>query len=194
EHIKQWSPGEDTPINGVSWYDAAEYCNWLSKQEGIPEDQWCYEPNAQGKYAEAMKVKANYQTLSGYRLPREAEWEYACRAGAATAWAHGSDDTMLRHYAWYAANAGYTMHAVGALKPNGLGLCDVHGNAWQWCQEAYAERDSKDILDVKNSDIRVLRGGSFDYAAWYVRSAYRSRVGPGGRYGSYGFRVARTYR
>src|SRR5262249_40295916 len=178
QHPKEFSPGPDTPINGVSWYDAAEYCNWLSKAEGIPEDQWCYEPNAQGKYAEGMKVKANYQGLSGYRLPREAEWEYACRAGAVTAWAHGSDEALLRHYAWYAANAGNAMHPVGALKPNGLGLFDTHGNAWQWCQEVYAERDNKDIFDLKNTDSRVLRGGSFGSVARVARSAYRNWVEP----------------
>jgi serine/threonine protein kinase/formylglycine-generating enzyme required for sulfatase activity len=194
EYPEDYSPGENTPINGVSWYDAVEYCNWLSEAEGIPEDQWCYEPNAQGKYAEGMKVKANYQGLSGYRLPREAEWEYACRAGTATAWAHGSDEALLRHYAWYAANASNTMHEVGALKPNGLGLFDVHGNAWQWCQEAYAEKDSKDIFDLKNADGRVLRGGSFDHDARLARSAYRSRVAPRDRNLNDGFRVARTYR
>jgi formylglycine-generating enzyme required for sulfatase activity len=194
QYLKEYSPGEDTPINGVGWYDAAEYCNWLSKQEGIPEDQWCYEPNAQGEYAEGMKVKANYQALSGYRLPTEAEWEYACRAGAATAWTHGSDEALLRHYAWYAVNAGETMHAVGSLKPNGLGLFDVHGNAWQWCQDVYGEEGFKDIVDVKNSDGRVLLGGSFTDGARNVRSAYRDRNVPGFRVNLYGFRVARTYR
>jgi formylglycine-generating enzyme required for sulfatase activity len=194
EYPKGSSPGADTPINKVDWYDAAAYCNWLSEQEGIPEDQWCYEPNAQGQYFEGMRVKADYQRLSGYCLPREAEWEYACRAGTATAWSHGSDETMLRHYAWYAANAGTTMRPAGALKPNGLGLCDVHGNAWQWCQEVYGEKDNKDILYVKNSDSRVLRGGSFGRDAGGVRSAVRVRVEPGNRNHTYGFRAARTYR
>jgi formylglycine-generating enzyme required for sulfatase activity len=192
---QDFSPGPDTPINNVSWYDPAEYCNWLSKQEGIPEDQWCYEPNAQGKYAEGMKVKANYQSLSGYRLPREAEWEYACRAGAATAWSHGSDEALLRHYAWYAANAGSTMmHPVGSLKPNGLGLFDMHGNTWQWCQEVYAVEGDKDIVDVKNSEGRILRGGSFGLDAWSARSAFRLWRGAGVRNGGCGFRVARTCR
>jgi formylglycine-generating enzyme required for sulfatase activity len=193
KYPKYYSPGQDTPINNASWYDAVEYCNWLSKQEEIPEGQWCYEPNAQGKYDEGMKVKANYQALSGYRLPREAEWEYACRAGTATAWSHGSDEALLRHYAWYAANAGDTMHPVGLLKPNGLGLFDAHGNAWQWCQGVYGEKDSKDIVDVKNTYSPVLRGGSFYGDARNARSAYRYGVGP--RVGDllYGFRVARTY-
>ena len=111
----------------MTWYDAARYCNWLSEQEQIPKEQWCYAPNDKGDYAEGMKVKANYQGLSGYRLPREAEWEFACRAGTVTAWSYGSDAGLQDHYAWYNVNAGGTMHPVGTLKPNGLGLFDVHG-------------------------------------------------------------------
>jgi formylglycine-generating enzyme required for sulfatase activity len=77
QHQKQWSPGEDTPINAVSWYDAARYCDWLSEQEKVPKDQWCYEPNAKGEYAEGMKVKPNYRRRAGRnRMPgRRAEGE-----------------------------------------------------------------------------------------------------------------------
>jgi serine/threonine protein kinase/formylglycine-generating enzyme required for sulfatase activity len=197
DYVKQYSPGEDTPINGVTWYDAAAYCNWLSEQEKIPKDQWCYEPNAKGEYAEGMKVRANYQTLSGYRLPREAEWEYACRAGTATPWAYGSDESMLGHYAWYALNANSTMRPVGSLKPNGLGLFDAHGNAWQWCHDIYDNKDNKDNngnLDVKNNQSRVLRGGAFYDDAWGARSASRGGLVPATRSRHVGFRVARTYR
>jgi serine/threonine protein kinase/formylglycine-generating enzyme required for sulfatase activity len=193
QYQKEYSPGEDTPINFANWYDAARYCNWLSEKEGIPEDQWCYERNSKGEYDEGMKVKANYEKLSGYRLPREAEWEYACRAGTMTAWSPGSDETMLGQYAWYLLNSGSTMHPVAWLKPNGLGLFDMHGNAWQWCQELFAEKGNKDITDVKNSDIRVLRGGSFGYAARYARSACPISSQPAYRVIYYGFRVARTY-
>jgi serine/threonine protein kinase/formylglycine-generating enzyme required for sulfatase activity len=197
DYLKQYSPGEDTPINSVNWYDAAAYCNWLSEQEKIPKDQWCYEPNAKREYAEGMKVKANYQALSGYRLPREAEWEYACRAGAVTPWAHGSDASMLGHYAWYGLNANSTMHPVGALKPNGLGLFDAHGNAWQWCHEIYLTPDNKynkGSLEVKNSQGRVHRGGAFSDDAWLARSAGRGWLEPAYGYRYLGFRVARTYR
>jgi serine/threonine protein kinase/formylglycine-generating enzyme required for sulfatase activity len=195
-YFKQDSPGEDTPINGVTWYDAAAYCNWLSEQEKIPKDQWCYEPNAKREYAEGMKVKANYQELSGYRLPWEAEWEYACRAGTVTAWAHGSDPDLLVYYAWYVLNANGRMHPVGSLKPNGLGLFDVHGNAWQWCQDVYDQdkKDNKGNLEINNKQSRVLRGTAFFNDAGYARSAYRVGVGPANWVNYEGFRVARTYR
>jgi formylglycine-generating enzyme required for sulfatase activity len=195
DHGKQWSPGEDTPINNVSWYDAARYCNWLSAREGIKEDQVCYEPNDKGEYAEGMKLKINYQALSGYRLPREEEWEYACRAGTVTTWSYGSDQSMLPQYAWFTLNSDAKMHAVGTLKPNGLGLFDMQGNAWQWCQDVFDEEADRDNPEVKNNIGRVLRGGSFDGGAGATRAAYRIRVEPASRIRySIGFRTARTIR
>jgi serine/threonine protein kinase/formylglycine-generating enzyme required for sulfatase activity len=190
-HDAKYSPGPDTPVNAVTWYEAAEYCNRLTEKEGIPKDQWCYEPNAKGKYEEGMKVKANYQRLLGYRLPREAEWEYVCRAGTVTPWSFGSDGGMVGHYAWYSENANSTMHGVGKLKPNGLGLFDIHGNALQWCQDVYDDKNPP--LSIKGN-FRVLRGGSFVFASRLARSADRSGNRPAFRDGYVGFRVARTYR
>jgi formylglycine-generating enzyme required for sulfatase activity len=190
---RQSSPGEDTPINGVTWYDALRYCNWLSEQEQFPREQWCYEPNDEGEYAEGMKLKANYQSLLGYRLPQEAEWEYACRTGTLTPWAHGSEEALLSHYAWYGANAGSTMHPVGTRKPNGLGLFDMHGNAWQWCHETPIEKDIK-YVEYHDKDVRIVRGGSFGSVARSTRSTYRDSYKPAVLYYSGGFRVARTYR
>jgi serine/threonine protein kinase/formylglycine-generating enzyme required for sulfatase activity len=193
---KQYSPGPDTPVNGVSWYEAAEYCNRLSEKEGIPKDQWCYEPNAKGKYDEGMKIKANYQRLLGYRLPREAEWEYVCRKGTLTPWSFGSDGALLGSYAWYAANSKTTMQAVGKLKPNGLGLFDIHGSAYQWCQDVYNDKGIKEALLIKANVGRVVRGGAFALlVAWDARSASRYELVPADRdSGFVGFRVARTYR
>ena len=191
---KTFSPGADTPINGVSWYDAARYCNWLSEQERIPREEWCYEPNGAGEYAEGMKVKANYASLRGYRLPREAEMEYACRAGTETAWPFGTDPTFLGGYAWYAANAGGTMHAATVLKPNGLGLFDMNGNALGWCQEVFGEKDNKDIEEVENKDNRVLRGGTLVQGPGGARSTKRHCDPPDRNWWDRGIRVARTYR
>jgi formylglycine-generating enzyme required for sulfatase activity len=194
DYSKEWSPGEDTPINAVTWYEAAAYCNWLSAREKIPRDQWCYEPNAKGEYAEGMRIKADYQSLSGYRLPRDVEWEYACRAGTVTAWSHGSDEALLGHYAWYGLNANSTMHPVGALKPNGLGLFDMHGNAWQWCQEVSEKEDEKYNLELKDGQDRIERGGAVDGVARNSRSASRDSDPPTFRGEAVGFRVARTFR
>jgi formylglycine-generating enzyme required for sulfatase activity len=184
----------NVPIARVSWYDAAAYCNWLSEQDRIPKNQWCYEPNGQGEYAEGMRVRANYQGLSGYRLPRDAEWEYACRGGTVTAWASGSDEAMLGHYAWFSLNSSALTHSVGSLKPNGLGLFDFHGNVWQWCQDAYEGHGNRIAEEVNDHNRRVLRGGSFDLGAWDARSATRTFEAPTDRSDNFGFRVARTYR
>jgi formylglycine-generating enzyme required for sulfatase activity len=145
----------------------------LSRAEKIAPNQWCYEPNAMGQYAEGMRLKANWRALSGYRLPREAEWEHACRAGTVTAWTCGSDGDMLGHYAWYAVNSGGTAHPSGSLKPNGLGLFDPHGNAWQWCQEVAGESSNKDNVDINDKDRRVSRGGSWLNYARACRAADR---------------------
>jgi serine/threonine protein kinase/formylglycine-generating enzyme required for sulfatase activity len=190
-HQPQFSPGPDTPINSVSWYNAAAYCNWLSAQEKIPEEQWCYEPNAKG--AEGMKVKANWKALTGYRLPLDAEWEYACRAGTVTPFSYGRDEALLGQYAWYGLNSNTRMHPVGSLKPNGLGLFDVHGNALQWCQDGRETRYRQDNKEVKK-EVCILRGGTFPTGARGCRSAYRNQNGPADRGGHIGFRVARTYR
>jgi serine/threonine protein kinase/formylglycine-generating enzyme required for sulfatase activity len=197
-------PKATCPIGGVIWYKAAEYCNWLSKQEGIPRHQWCYETNRQGQYAEGMKLKATYLSLMGYRLPTEAEWEYACRARAATSRYYGDAPELLPKYGWYSENSEERTWPVGSLKPNDLGLFDMHGNVWCWCQERPrdypqhqgegAVRDTEDIATVSVQDSRVLRGGSFDTHASSVRSACRY-IGyvPTTQDAMVGFRPARTF-
>src|SRR5207248_6294887 len=135
-------PEPSCPIGGVDWYEAAAYCNWLSKEEGIDKDQWCYEMNPMGQ---VTKLKEDYLSLTGYRLPTEAEMEYATRAGAMTSRYYGETEDLLAEYAWYNENSGDMTWPVGRKKPNDLGLFDMQGNVWCWCQEQYrAYPDAKD--------------------------------------------------
>ena len=197
-------PTDDCPVYGTNWYMAAEYCNWLSKQEGLAENQWCYEPNRDGKYDEGMKVAPNFIQRMGYRLPTEAEWEYACRADSDTSRYYGRTADLLDKYAWYMKNAGDRSWPAGSLKPNDWGLFDMYGNVWTWCHDSY--QDYPSVADGKTDDddnasgpvsksvARVLRGGGFSVPARNLRSAERTFSPPGDRLGGMGFRVARTYK
>ena len=169
----------------MTWYEAAAYCNWLSKQEGIDETQWCYEPKEKGGVlGPGMNAKDSYLKLSGYRLPTEAEWEFACRAGTVTSRYYGPTETLLEKYVWYEANGQNQTWPVGNLKPNDFGLFDMLGDAWEWCDDSYrdypkgADVISKDlgstepVLDTKP---RVLRGGAFGLQSVSVPArAYRN--------------------
>jgi serine/threonine protein kinase/formylglycine-generating enzyme required for sulfatase activity len=198
---RQHAPSDDCPVNMVSWYDAAAYCNWLSEQEGIPKDQWCYQPNAQGQYGPGMKLAANYLQRTGYRLPSEAEWEFACRAGAVTRYSFGESEELLPRYAWYEKNWQGKLRPVGSLKPNDLGLFDMHGNDWEWCQEEYksylpgedgkATEDNEDSADIDNGRWRILRGGVFNPMG-YERSAARAGNSPVAQIWWNGLRPVRT--
>jgi formylglycine-generating enzyme required for sulfatase activity len=196
------APTDDCPVNSVWWYDAAAYCNWLSEQEGIPRDQWCYEPNEKGEYADGMKMAANYLQLTGYRLPTEAEWEFSCRAGSATRFYFGESDELLPKYAWCQPNSQKKLWPVGSLKPNELGLFDMHGNIWEWCQEiprSYSfSGDGKATGDIEDTEkipinyARSRRGGSYLNPALDERSASRGFNFPQNRYNDLGFRPVRT--
>jgi formylglycine-generating enzyme required for sulfatase activity len=155
--------GGDTnrPVEQVSWDDATNYCALLTERE-----------QAAGRIA----------TNSVYRLPTEAEWEYACRAGTSTRFSYGDDPgyTNLTHYAWYNANSGETTHPVGQKMPNPWGLHDMHGSVWEWCQDCYSESLPGGIaLDPQGPATgqgRVFRGGFwyyYDEDARYCRSAGR---------------------
>ena len=184
----------DLPVVGINWYMAAAYCNMLSKAEGIEEDQWCYE--IKGK---ETKLKAGYLSLTGYRLPTEAEMEYATRALAVTSRYYGETDELLGNYAWYSKNSNDVLQRVGTKKPNDFGLFDVQGNCYTWCQEPFVDgykavedKEAEELMVISTSS-RVLRGGSFNSPASLVRSAARNGNVPAPRASVGGFRPARTF-
>jgi formylglycine-generating enzyme required for sulfatase activity len=129
-----------------------------------------------------------------YRLPTEAEWEFACRAGTATRFHFGEDDGELGDYAWYSGNSGSRIHAVGEKKPNAWGFYDLHGNVWEWCRDWYGgPLPGGSVTDPKGPVFginRVFRGGSWGIAASRCRAAYRVWNKPGDREYTLGFRVA----
>ena len=202
--IERFSKTDDSPQVELHWYDAARYCNWLSQTEGLPEDQWCYEPNKDGEFAEGMSAAPDFLKRTGYRLPTEAEWEFACRAGAVTSRYYGDSVALLPDYAWFVGNSP-DQHAqrTGLLKPNDFGLFDTLGNVSEWCHDAYGEYPVNDEGDVTNDDgvktivqdrfHRVLRGASYVYHATINRCAYRLTYLPITDDSDVGFRPARTF-
>jgi formylglycine-generating enzyme required for sulfatase activity len=201
--IERYSSTSDSPQVAVDWYDAAAYCNWLSEKEGIPENQWCYLPTDDDRFADGMQPAPDYLKRIGYRLPSEAEWEFACRAGAATARFYGESVKLLPHYAQYLDNSQDRTWPVGSLKPNDYGIFDMLGNAYEWCHERYDPNayrsdgdtipDAEDMAVVRDTERRVLRGGSFLNVAPDSRSANRDHNQPDDRNVVTGFRVSRTY-
>jgi formylglycine-generating enzyme required for sulfatase activity len=160
--------GDDCPVEKVSWLNAQEFINKLNHIEGSNK----------------------------YRLPTEAEWEYACRANTKTAYSFGDEVDKLDQYAWYSANSEHQTQPVGKKKPNDWGLYDMHGNVWEWVEDWYGDYPSNSVIDPKGPDRgkrRVLRGGSWYLNAWNLRSAYRSWYNPELRRYLIGFRVARDF-
>ncbi len=180
--------GPDKPVERVSWFGAIQYCNMRSLREGLSP---CYDLET---------LKCNYET-DGYRLPTEAEWEYACRAGTRTNYSFGNATGKLGQYAWSKANANKTTHPVGQKKPNPWGFYDMHGSVWEWCNDHYDE-DYYQKSPVENpngpavGEERVLRGGSWASGAQSARSSSRYSETPGFAdvcfgYEAYGFRCVR---
>ena len=130
------------------------------------------------------------------RLPAEAEWEYACKAGSGDKkYSFGDDETLLTQYAWYVDNSGGFAHAIGQKLPNAWGLYDMHGNVWEWCQDLWhssynsAPADGSVWTTGGDTAGRVLRGGSFGNTAGSCRSAFRNRFEPTSQHADFGFRI-----
>lgn len=182
EETPPWGWQEDEPMVYVTWFDAVRYCNWLSVLQDyrptVNENTW-----------------RSDSTAAGYRLPSKAQWEYAARSGGLQqVWAGTSEWEDLGDYAWFDENAESRAQPVGKKRPNGLGLYDMSGNVWEWCQDQWHDYTDTPVNGAaweKDSDVRnprVLRGGSFHYYDLNARSAYRIDDNPDYRDDYYGFR------
>jgi len=172
--------GDDFPATWVSWRDATDFCRRLTEQE-----------------RQAGHLPDNWE----YALPTEAQWERTCRAGTETKYSFGDDESKLGDYAWFENNAWYARehhyaHQIGQKKANPWGLCNMHGNVWEWCRDVYAEKLSGGRDPVVKSDeeteasVRVVRGGSWISDAASCRSGYRNWGRPVSRLPTVSFRVA----
>ena len=177
--------GDAYPVVQVSWYEAIELCNRLSEKVGlIPA------------YRVRGRDVAWDRSADGYRLPTEAEWELACRAGTTTRFCTGNQESSLARAGWYRGNTASTIQPVGRTAPSPWGLFDMHGNVWEWCWDGYAEEYPTamvtDPSGPASATSRVYRGGGCDAFARYCRSAYRNRSKPDRRLDSLGFRLFRS--
>jgi formylglycine-generating enzyme required for sulfatase activity len=180
---------EQAPAVNVRWEDAVHFCNALSERQGYRP---CYRQRA-GRWVCDWRA-------DGYRLPTEAEWEYACRAGTTTRYAYGDDPALLGRYAWYGESWPGDAHEVAQKLPNAWGLYDMHGNVWEWCWDLYAPYTDKTAKNprgpsyrrIKSPERRVVRGGSFRDSPVFLRSASRVGVEPEGQLGNLGFRCVRV--
>ncbi|TES88542.1 MAG: formylglycine-generating enzyme family protein, partial [Desulfobacteraceae bacterium] len=158
--------GDNCPMEMVSFEDAQAFIRKINQLEGTNK----------------------------YRLPTEAEWEYACRAGSKMRFCFGNNDNGLSDYAWYYKNVDNVTHSVATKRPNAWGLYDMHGNVWEWCQDWYGKYPRRSVTDAigpSSGSNRVNRGGSFTSDARYCRSAERLRYYPGYRSNNLGFRLAK---
>ncbi len=188
DNPSRWK-GEKNPVEQVRWSDAVKFCNKRSTLENLTP---CYDLES---------WECNFQA-DGYRLPTEAEWEYACRAGTQTAYFMGKDDSKLADYAWFDKNSGGHPQPVGQKQPNPWGLYDMCGNLWQWCHDFYQvdyyeESPEANPRGPKTGDTKVVRGGAWKFSAESCRSGYRYNENPGQadvcfEHDIYGFRCVRN--
>ena len=184
-----FASSENNPVVEVTWFGALEFCNWKSRQENLKP---CYK-------IKNRDVTCNWDA-NGYRLPTEAEWEYAARSGGRKdqKWSGTNKRSEIGKYTWYQINSKLKTHKVGQKKPNKLGIYDMSGNVWEWCWDRYGKypkAKQKNPTGARRGEKRILRGGGFHSGIFFLRNSYR-------RYPKYpifsgndiGFRIVRSSR
>ena len=195
--------GKDCPVERATWHDGAAYCNALSKQKGLGQCYTCTGAKESISCdAAATYAGAKIYACPGYRLPTEAEWEYAYRAGTTDAFYNGSilscvgSDPNADKIGWYNMNAGVKTHAVGKKTPNSHGLYDMGGNVYEWCHDWYqydlGSATKKDPVGTSGGTTRVIRGGGLGSYARSMRAANRWDHVPANRFPNIGFRCVRS--
>ncbi len=166
-------PGDLTrPVEKLSWLDAAAYCAELTKQE-----------------RKSGHLPEGYE----YRLPSEAEWEYACRAGSTNQFSFGDSTADTAQYAWTMENSDGTTHPIGQKRPNAWGLYDMHGNVWEWCSDWFAPYPAMALTNpagAASSKFKVFRGGGWNQTAEFARASNRFMMAPTNGIHFVGFRIA----
>ena len=183
-----WFRGDKLPVEQISWYDAIEYCNKRSIKEGLKP---CY--SGSGK-----NISCDW-TANGYRLPTEAEWEYAARGGKKSKGYKYSGSNDINEVAWYGSNSSDKTHPVGEKQANELGIYDMSGNVWEWCWDwysidYYSKSPRSNPRGPSSGEFRVLRGGSWYYNGNDCRVANRRLNNPDDGDYSYGLRILRAIR
>lgn len=186
------SPEGDYPVQQVTWFQAVAFCNWLSRCDAL---EACYRLRETGTDADCHWTCDLDASASGYRLPSEAQWEYACRSESQKQYAFGDDERLLPEYGHYDNNSKGRTRPAGQKLPNGWGLFDMHGNVYEWCQDAfdkdyYANSPDVDPTGPSKAGPRMMRGGCWERSARGCRAAYRYRNEPQYQDKILGFRVA----
>jgi formylglycine-generating enzyme required for sulfatase activity len=207
--FENWSPDQTTsptdrhPAQLVSWNDAVRFCNWLSEKEGLTP---CYRreredlsvDSGDGHLASVENWICDFDA-QGFRLPTEAEWEIACRAGSTTRYCFGDDSKFLESYGLSSNYRSMSSSPLRAKMPNSFGMFDMHGNVWEWCHDWHSYLLATDLVDPTGPQQpdagvfgRVYRGGGIATLSGDTDSSSRGYAPPDTRYSNLGFRIART--